>query len=63
MKTFYRSVMAYALVAIVTVFACGCGGSTAPTVSSSEDEINRYLEEHPELKDAPEETVSTSSEV
>jgi hypothetical protein len=60
MKTLYRNVLPYAFIAIVTMFACGCGNNTTPTVSSSDDEITRYLQEHPELQDAPEETVSES---
>ncbi len=63
MKTLYRNALPCALIAIVTMLSCGCGSSTTPTVSSSEDEIKAYLDEHPELKDAPEETVNTYSEI
>jgi hypothetical protein len=42
------------------ILSTGCGKETAPTVTSSQDELTRYLDEHPELKDAPEDVVNTN---
>jgi hypothetical protein len=63
MKNFYRVCLTYSLFAFVTALNCGCSDSTATTPSSSKDELNQYLEEHPELKDAPEDTVTESGGV
>jgi len=62
MKILFRSRLPYAIITVALLFACGCGSSsnTAPTVSSSQDELTKYLDEHPELKDVKEDTVTAS---
>jgi len=62
MKISFSSSLPYAIVTVALLFVCGCGGSssTAPTVSSSKDELTKYLDEHPELKDVKEETATAS---
>jgi hypothetical protein len=60
MKNLDRACLPFALFAAIAIFACGCGSSTKSEVTSSEDELTQYLNEHPELKDVPEDTVNES---
>ncbi len=41
----------YAVIVLLALSMAGCGRSTSPVASSSQDELNRYLDEHPELKE------------
>ncbi len=38
------------LASVCSLFSVGCGQSKAP-VATSGDEVSRYLDEHPELKE------------
>jgi hypothetical protein len=52
---------AFAILALSMItLTTGCGKETGPMITSSQDELTRYLDEHPELKDAPEDVINTN---
>jgi hypothetical protein len=64
MKSVFSTTLCIALLCPVFLFAAGCGGkSTEATAVGSQDEMTQYLEEHPELKDAKEDTVTATGGV
>ncbi len=64
MKILVSSSLRCTLVVVALLFVCGCGGnSTEPAVTSSQDEMSKYLDEHPELKDVKEDTATATGGV